>query len=281
MSRIALITGTSSGIGLSSAIHLAKAGFQVVATMRDPAKAGPLQERARAEGITLDVRPLDVQSDSSVQECVKDVLARHGHIDVLVNNAGAGLLGTLEQTTMESLRHTMEVNFFGVWRMTQAVFPAMREAKSGRVITVTSIGGLLGQPFNDAYCAAKFACEGFLESLAPVAQRLGIHLSNIQPGPVNTEFVASVKSKLTGAPAPGDAIYQPMLASYMAGSTEVFKLAQSGDDVARVIVEAATADKPHFRYLTSDLVRGLASRKYTDLTGDSIVTMMGSRLPSL
>jgi len=280
MSRIALITGTSSGIGLSSAIHLAKAGFQVVATLRDPAKAGALQERARAEGVSLDVRALDVQSDASVQTCVSEVLARHGRIDVLVNNAGAGFLGTMEQTSQEALRQTMEVNFFGVWRVTQAVFPAMREARSGRILTVTSIGGLIGQPFNDAYCAAKFACEGFLESLAPVAKRLGIHVSNIQPGPVNTEFVASVLAKQTGEPSPGDAIYRPMLAGYMAGSSEVFaKMGQTPDDVAKVIVEAATVPTPHFRYVTSERVRGLAATKYTDPTGDTVVAMTGSRLP--
>ena len=279
MARVALITGTSSGIGLDTAIQLAQAGFHTVATLRDTAKAGALQERARAAGVSLEVRALDVQSDASVSTCVKEVLERHGHIDVLVNNAGAGFLGTMEQTSMEALRQVMEVNFFGVWRMTQAVFPAMRAAKSGRIITVTSVGGLLGQPFNDAYCAAKFACEGFLESLAPVAKRLGIHLSNIEPGPVNTEFVNSVKAKLSGQPSPGDELYQPMLASYMAGSANVYKMAQTGEDIAKVIIEAATTPTPHFRYATSELVRGLGSRKYTDLTGDSIVTMMGSRLP--
>ena len=278
MARIALITGTSSGIGLSSAIQLAQAGFQVVATLRNVSKAGPLEERARGAGVSLDVRSLDVQSDMSVHTCVREVLERYGRIDVLVNNAGAGHLGSLEEVSMEELRQTMEVNFYGVWRMTQAVFPAMREARSGRILTVTSVGGLLGQPFNDAYCAAKFACEGFLESLAPVAQRLGIHLSAIEPGPVNTEFVSSVMQKRTGAASPE--VYRTMLEAYMSGSATVFKtMGQTPEDVARVIVEAATADKPHFRYVTSDMVRGLVSRKYTDVTGDSIVTLMGSRLP--
>jgi len=111
-----------------------------------------------------------------------------------------------------------------------------------------------------------------------VAQRLGIHLSNIEPGAVNTEFVTNVKAKLSGKPSPGDDLYQPMLDSYMAGAMDAYKAAQSGEDIAKVIVEAATAATPHFRYVTSEWVRGVASRKYTDPTGDSIVTLMGSRL---
>jgi len=277
MNRIALVTGTSTGIGLSTAIHLAKAGFKVVATMRNLAKAGPLKERAQKENVALDLRVLDVESDASVAGCVRDVLATHGQIDVLVNNAGQGYLGSMEQTSQEQLRKTMEINFFGVWRTTQAVFPHLREKRSGRVITVSSIGGLIGQPFNDAYCAAKFACEGYFESLAPVAKRLGIHLSLVEPGPVATEFVNTVlgqRKETQGV----DAAYQPLLDGYMRGSQEAFKISQTGDDIARVIVEAATAEAPHLRYVTSEWVRGLASRKYTDPTGDSIIALTGSRL---
>jgi NAD(P)-dependent dehydrogenase (short-subunit alcohol dehydrogenase family) len=278
MSRVALITGTSSGIGLDTAVHFAQAGFTTVATMRDLARSEPLQARAVAAGVSLDILPLDVSSDASVDTCVREVLERHGRIDVLVNNAGSGYLGTTEQTSLEALRQVMEVNFFGVWRMTQAVLPSMRAARSGRILTVTSVGGLIGQPFNDAYCAAKFACEGFLESLAPVARALGIHVSNIEPGPVATEFVSSVKAKISGAPGPGDADYQPLLDTYMASSAKAFSGAQTGADIARVLLEAATAAEPHFRYATSELVKGLVSRKYTDLTGDSIIAMTGSRL---
>ena len=278
MSRIALITGTSSGIGLDTAVHFAQAGFTTVATMRDLTKSEPLQARALAAGVALDIRRLDVQSDESVSACVREVLAQHGRIDVLVNNAGSGYLGTMEQTSAEALRQVMEVNFFGVWRMTQAVLPAMRAARSGRILTVTSVGGLIGQPFNDAYCAAKFACEGFLESLAPVARALGIHVSNIEPGPVATEFVSSVKAKVPTAPGPGAEDYQPLLDAYLNSSKNAFSGAQTGADIARVILEAATAAEPHFRYATSELVKGLVSRKYTDLTGDAIVAMTGSRL---
>lgn len=279
MKAVALVTGTSSGIGLSTAVQLAEAGFAVVATMRNPAKAEALQAAAAAAGVELDVRALDVQDAGSITACVNGVLGDYGRIDVLVNNAGSGLLATFEETTFEQLAQVMDVNFYGVWRVTEAVFPHMRRAGAGRIITNTSIGGLIGQPFNDAYCAAKFAVEGFMESLAPVASRLGIHISIVEPGPVNTEFVATVREKLGQVePTEASAAYASMRESYLAASSQVFAMAQTGADVARVMVEAATAAQPHLRYVTSELVRGIAGRKYVDLTGDSIVAMTGARL---
>jgi len=280
MAQIALVTGTSSGIGLSTAVLLAQSGFTVVATMRNLAKSAVLEAHAKSAGVPLDVRRLDVQDEASVEGCVREALGTYGRIDVLVNNAGAGYLGTLEQTPPDALRQTMDVNFFGVWRVTQAVFHTMRAARSGRIITVSSVGGLIGQPFNDAYCAAKFAVEGFMESLAPVAKRLGIHVSLVEPGPVNTEFVASVQEQMVKRPQPVHEDYRPMLDAYLAGTRQAFAtLGQTGDDVGKVIVEAATADAPHFRYTTSEFIRGIVSRKYVDPTGDSVVALSGARLP--
>lgn len=277
--KTALITGTSSGIGLSTAIQLAKAGYSVIATMRDVSKATALQTAAQAAQITVDVRPLEVQDDASVAACVQDVLARYGHIDLLVNNAGAGYPGTMEQTPMGDLRDVMETNFFGVWRVVQAVFPSMRQAGTGRIITVTSVGGLIGQPFNDAYCAAKFAVEGYMESLAPVAQRLGISLSLIEPGPVNTEFVASVVSKMVPPSPEIQAIYGPMINAYMTMSQKAFaNSGQTPDQVAEVILEAATAATPHFRYATSPAVLNRVAVKYNDPTGDTLVSQFASVL---
>ncbi|MDY7228927.1 SDR family oxidoreductase [Hyalangium rubrum] len=266
MAPVALVTGSSTGIGLSVAVHLAKAGFEVVATLRNPEKADRLRARAAEEGVTLDIRALDVESDDSVRQCVQGVLQRHGHIDVLVNNAGVGFFGSLEQTPIEALRRIMEVNFFGVWRVTQAVFPSMRERRSGRIITMSSIGGLLGQPFGEAYSSAKFAVEGFMESLAHVARHLGIHLSLIQPGPVLTEFVNTVL--VAGNGMAGEAgPYKPLFDAYISQSKAYFGPWQTGDDVARLTVEVATAAQPHLRYVTSERVRDMGARKYVDLTG--------------
>ncbi|GAC1561766.1 MAG: SDR family oxidoreductase [Ktedonobacteraceae bacterium] len=277
--KIALITGTSSGIGLSTAVQLAQHGFTVIATMRDTTKATQLEAHAREKGVNIDIRQLDVQDDASVTKCVQEVLQTHGRIDLLVNNAGAGFLGTMEQTSIRDLQRTMEVNFFGVWRVTRAVFPSMRVARSGRIITITSVGGLIGQPFNDAYCAAKFAVEGMMESLAPVAKRVGIDVCLIEPGPVNTNFVASV---VAGLPKPDQelqATYAPMLEAYMGGSQERFAtMGQTPEQIGQVIVAAATSEIPHFRYTTSEMIQGLVAQKYVDPSGDGIVAFFGARL---
>jgi NAD(P)-dependent dehydrogenase (short-subunit alcohol dehydrogenase family) len=279
MSRIALITGTSTGIGLSAAIALSRAGFSVIATMRNPGKADALRDRARAEGVAVDVRELDVQDDASVERCVRGVLEEHGRIDVLVNNAGAGHFGTTEMVSLDELRRTMDVNFYGVFRVTRAVLPSMRAARSGRIVSVTSVGGLIGQPFNDGYCAAKFAVEGMMESLAPVMKRLGVHVSLIEPGPVLTEFVASTRKRADVGPAVPDEAYRPLVEAYLAGTQQAFAtVGQTGDDVAKVIVEAATAEAPQLRYPTSEVVRGLVGRKYVDATGASALALSGGRL---
>ncbi|WP_394844742.1 SDR family oxidoreductase [Pendulispora brunnea] len=271
MPKIALVTGTSSGIGLSSAVGLARAGFTVIATLRDVKKAGPLRERAAREGVTLDIRALDVSVPTSVDAVVSEILTRYGKVDVLVNNAGAGYLGSLEQTPLTEFERMMDVNFFGVVRTTKALFPHMRAARSGRIITVSSVGGLLGQPFNDAYCAAKFAVEGLMESLVPMARAFGVHLSLIEPGPVNTEFVNNVLEATGRQPAASNDPYAPMLKSYMSAVEARYSSeAQTGDDIARIIVEAATTDAPHFRYPTSDMVKTVASYKYTDPTGNVV-----------
>lgn len=131
MTGIAVVTGTSSGIGLHTAVALSQAGFTVIATMRNPGRCGPLREEAGTSGAALDVRPMDVQSGESVATCIQEVLRAYGRIDVLVNNAGSGFLGTMEETSEQDLREVMEVNFFGVWRVTQAVFAGMRDAAAG------------------------------------------------------------------------------------------------------------------------------------------------------
>jgi NAD(P)-dependent dehydrogenase (short-subunit alcohol dehydrogenase family) len=268
--KTALVTGTSSGIGLSTAIELAKAGFTVTATLRDTAKGEAMMAKAKAEGVTLELAQLDVQDDTSVKNAVAALMHKHGRIDVLVNNAGAGYLGTLEQTPIEDAQRIMDINFFGVWRVTQAVLPHMREQKSGRIISVSSIGGLVGQVFNDAYCAAKFALEGTMESLAPVVKQLGIHVSVIEPGPVNTDFVANVGGLLKRQPVADDP-YLPLLQAYMSFIQKAFTGGQTPDDIAKVILEAAVSKTPQFRYVTSENVKQRALVKYVDPTGDSII----------
>ena len=280
MSNTAIVTGTSSGIGLETAVALAKAGFDVVATMRDLTRSERLRARADEAGVALEVRELDVQSASSITRCVAEVMERSGRIALLVNNAGAGYLGAMEQTSDATVQRMMDVNFFGVWRLTQAVFPSMRRAGAGHIISVTSIGGLLGQPFNDAYCASKFAVEGFMESLAPVARRLGIHISLIEPGAVHSEFVASVMHTSEHLTPELQGAYNDMLNAYTTAASQTYATAgQTSADVAACIVGVATSETPHFRYQTSEVIRGIVARKHVDPSGDSAVAMSGAPLP--
>ena len=188
---VALVTGTSSGIGLEAAIALAQANFRVVATMRNLERREALRTRAKEAGVEVDIRKLDITSDAESEQCVAGVLRDYGSIDVLVNNAGLGLVVTLEQVSLDEIREVMEVDFIGVARLTKLVLPGQRERGAGRILSITSVGGIVGQPFNDFYCAAKFAVEGMMESLAPVAKTFGVHVIVIEPGAVASEFIAT------------------------------------------------------------------------------------------
>src|SRR5436190_4618874 len=179
-------------MGLATAVGLARAGLTVVATMRDTGKGDALRRAAEDAGVEVDVRALDVTDFEQARACVDGVLADHGSVDVLVNNAGRGAVATLEQLSDAQLQEQLEVNYLGVARLTRLVLPSMRAAGSGRVVTVTSVGGAVGQPFADAYCAAKFAVEGLMQSLAPVAAKLGVTVSIVEPGAVGSEFVENV-----------------------------------------------------------------------------------------
>ncbi|WP_411103818.1 SDR family NAD(P)-dependent oxidoreductase [Streptomyces sp. cmx-4-9] len=273
--KTVLITGTSSGIGLAAAVAAAGAGWQVIATLRNPAKAGPLLEAAAEAGVAerIQVKRLDVVDHASVATCLEEVLAEYGHLDAVVNNAGAGRVGTIEQNGLDELRDTMEVNFFGVVEVTRAALPHLRASK-GRVITVTSVGGMVGQPFNEGYCAAKFAVEGFMESLAPVAARVGVGVTVVEPGAVASEFVASVGVDLPAMLAAAGP-YAPALRAYIDHVTQTFTEAQTPAEAAAPIIEALTAEQPAFRMQTSDWARTFVGLKTSDLDGSAVQNLMG------
>lgn len=269
---IVLVTGCSTGIGVHIAVGLAQAGHRVVATMRDLGKRQVLLAEAQKAGVELDLRALDVTEPASIDACVAGLMADYGRIDVLVNNAGAGVLASLEQTSDADLRWIMEVNFFGVWNLTKAVVRHMREAGKGRIVSVTSLGGMVGQPFNDAYCAAKFAVEGMMESLAPIALAMGIRVSVVEPGPVNTEFMTSANAASTQAEAAMTPPYQRIAANYHALSAQAFaSQGQSATEVAATVVEVVLAEMPPFRTMTSEMVRAMVAAKAGDETGNSVI----------
>ena len=266
---VALVTGTSSGMGLHTAIGLARAGLTVVATMRDTAKDADLRRAADEAGVEVDVRALDVTDVHQSEEAVAGVVADHGGVDVLVNNAGRGAVATLEQLSDEQLQAQLDVNYLGVARLTRLVLPGMRAAGRGRVVTVTSVGGAVGQPFADAYCGAKFAVEGLMQSLAPVAASFGVVVSVVEPGAVASEFTANVHRADAGADDGNP--YAGLLAAYLRRTAGAFDNAQTSQQAAGVIVEAATTDQPRFRWQTSAQAEQFVGLSLADLDGSRVV----------
>ena len=270
---ILLITGTSTGIGLATAVAAARAGFRVVATMRDTAKGALLHAAAREADVEVDIRTLDVTDPGSVTSCISAVTSQYGRLDAVVNNAGAGHVGTIEGETLDDVRAVMEVNFFGVVGVTKEVLPHLRET-GGRLVTISSVGGVVGQPFNEAYCAAKFAVEGFMESLTPVAASVGVPVTVVEPGAVTTEFVANVGVDL---PAMLQAVgpYGPALQAYLARTAAAFdpSRAQTPDAVATVIVDLLLSEHPPARLQTSETARQFVGAKLADLDGSAVQSL--------
>ena len=205
--KIALITGSSSGFGLLTSIELAKAGFRVVATMRDLGRRGPLDQAAAAAGAAaqLDIRQLDVTNLDSIPAFVDSVVRDHGRLDVLVNNAGFAVAGFAEDIKLEELRRQFETNFFGAVATTKAALPTMRRQRSGHIIMVSSIGGLLGSVTVSSYSASKHALEGWSESLRLELNALGIKVVLIEPGAFLTDIwtrgaVMGEKATTQGSP---------------------------------------------------------------------------------
>jgi short-subunit dehydrogenase len=274
MARI-LITGASSGIGQAAALQLAGA-HEVIATVRSDDACRVLLEQADQAGVHLDVALLDVTDFGAVDGLITS-LVEAGGIDVLIQNAGAGHVGTTEELDFDELRACMELNFFAAAHIVQAALPSMRARHRGRIIVVTSVGGVVGQPFNDAYCAAKFAIEGLLESLHPIAGAVGVQVTVLEPGPVATKFIDNLTG-LESVFAGGDAPYAAEKAAYMArlGSPERLAGMQTADEVAQVVVDLVEADDPPFRAQTSAWSTEFIGIKLSDLDGRATTLMTGS-----
>jgi NAD(P)-dependent dehydrogenase (short-subunit alcohol dehydrogenase family) len=191
-----LITGSSTGIGLATAVALARARHDVYATMRHPDRSPELQTIAHQESLPITIVRLDVDSDDSVMQAVRQVLAERGHIDALVNNAGLFLLGAVEDVPLGVFRQTMETNYFGALRCIQAVLPSMRERRSGCIINVTSIAGRIAMGAAAPYAASKFALEALSEALAQEVKAFNIRVAIVEPGFIQTPIF----DKLTNDP---------------------------------------------------------------------------------
>jgi NAD(P)-dependent dehydrogenase (short-subunit alcohol dehydrogenase family) len=188
--KVAIITGSSSGIGLLTAIEFARSGYRVVATMRDLARSQRLEDAAQIAGVRyrLDLRRLDVTEFDSIAGVIDDIVRDHGRIDVLVNNAGFSVAGFGEDLSLDDYRHQFETNFFASVAMSKAVLPGMRRQRAGHIIQVASVAGRVGTPLLSAYCSSKHALEGFSESLRIETHSIGIRVVLVEPGAFDTDI---------------------------------------------------------------------------------------------
>ncbi len=243
---IALITGSSSGIGLETSVYLARRGYTVWATMRSLEKAGELQKIIESERLPIEIAPLDVCNDSSVKNAVAKILQKSGRIDVLVNNAGYGLRGAVEEVSLAEWQAQFETNFFGAIRVTQAVLPQMRKQKSGTIVNISSVLGRMAIPFTGPYTASKFALEGLSETLRYELAPWGIRVILIEPGFIATNFQAN--AQLSQNAQREDSPYAQFKQANARRVQGRINRAPSGAVVAQAIYEAISRPNPKLRY---------------------------------
>ncbi len=268
---VVLITGSSSGIGLATALHFARLGHDVQAGVRSPATATELTQAIEAERLPIRVVTLDVDDAASVTRTVDEVLARSGRIDVLVNNAGIGGGGPIGDVPVDWARTLFETNYFGTIRMIQAALPGMRERRSGAIVNVSSIAGRVAIAGHGHYSAVKHALEAASEALAQEVVAFGIRVAIVEPGVVITPIFT--KARRFADPASPYAVHVRRLLLFYQMQ---MKTPSQPADVARVIHEAATTEAPKLRYLVGEDARRLDAgrRRLTDeefvATGDEM-----------
>ena len=243
-SRVVLITGASSGLGRAAAEHLAGLGHRVFGASRNPTR----------DGLPYEPVALDVTDDDSVARGVAAVIEAAGRLDVLCNNAGVGIAASIEDTTMEEARWLMETNFFGALRMCQAVLPIMRAQGSGRIVNTSSIGGLMGLPFQGLYSASKFAIEGLTEALRMEVAPFGIHVVLLEPGDFNTPFTGNRRETTADGASPYAQARARALAVIEADEGKGLAPEAIGPVLARIIASPA----PRLRYQVGALEQRLA-----------------------
>src|SRR5215472_1167831 len=248
--RIAVVTGSSSGIGLVTCVELARSGYRVIATMRDLARSGRLEEAATKAGVRdrLDLRRLDITENETLAPMVEAVVRDHGRVDLLVNNAGFSSAGFAEDIQLHELRHQMETNFFGNVAMTKAVLPVMRRQRSGHIIQVSSVGGRASAPLLSCYNASKFALEGWSEALRIEVHSLGIRVVLIEPGDYDTDIwtrnvVIGEQAKSPNSPNKERSQRFAEFIKSRAGKR------RDPQEVAQLIVRVASKPNPKLRYL--------------------------------
>jgi NAD(P)-dependent dehydrogenase (short-subunit alcohol dehydrogenase family) len=229
---IALITGTSSGIGLATAVSLARRGHKVIATMRNLLGATELQKIISMEQLPITVADLDVNDDTSVERSIGRALAENGRIDVLVNNAGLGLGGSVEELPLDVFREVMETNYFGPLRCIKAVLPSMRERRHGCIVNVTSISGRIALAPQAAYAASKWAFEALSECLAQEMRAFNVRVAIVEPGVIATPIFSKARPLLTESPYPHARRQRALFAASLAQPTSPYVV---GEKICQIV----------------------------------------------
>lgn len=244
--RVALITGSSSGIGLATAVMFARNGINTYASMRSLKKSNTITELASNEDLPLQVIQLDVNDDTSVRDAVSKIVTENERIDVLINNAGFGVFGSVEDISIEEMKAQFETNFFGVIRLTQLVIPIMRRQKSGTIVNITSVGGRLSLPVLSAYHSTKFALEGLSESISYELEPFGIRVIIIEPGVIKTNIMnSSIFAKKAQDPT---SPYFSLIQKVENNFKLMMENNSSPPEVAKVILKALMSENPELRY---------------------------------
>jgi NAD(P)-dependent dehydrogenase (short-subunit alcohol dehydrogenase family) len=245
--KVAVVTGSSSGIGREISLMLARKGFATYATMRNLAKGSELKDIADKEKLPLKIVQLDVTDDSSVNGAIQTILDESNRIDVLVNNAGYGLTGALEDLSIDEIKSQYETNVFGLVRTTQSVIPIMRKQNAGTIVNISSGLGRFGIATTSAYVSSKFAVEGLSESMSYELEPFGIRTIIIEPGVIKTNFFNSavLAKKSQGTQSP----YIQLMKSMESGMAKLIENAADPAYVAKVVIDAIMDEKSKLRYL--------------------------------
>ncbi len=263
MQKVALVTGSSSGIGLETALALAKDGYHTFASMRDVSKSGELENAAKKDNLPIEVMELDVDKEESIITAIKKVMESSGRLDVLVNNAGYGQFGCTEDVSVEDFRKQFETNFFSIVRIIQEVAPIMRNQKSGNIINISSVVGRMGLPGSPAYISSKFALEGLVECLRYELGQFGIKTTLIEPGVIKTNFFESMKIPDSET----DPKYKELTDHILAGLKMMVQMGTAPSQVAEAILKAIHDDEMLPRYVVgTDAAMFMEAKKMkTDL----------------
>ena len=259
MEKVALVTGSSSGIGYETSLSLAREGYFTYATMRDLKKANAVKKIAEDENLPLKVIELDVDNEKSAEDAIKSIIDEKQRIDVLVNNAGWGIWGTAEDVSIEEFREQFETNFFSVVRMIQKVAPVMRKQGTGDIVNISSIAGRIGFPVSTAYISSKFALEGLSESIRFELGQFGVNVIIIEPGVIKTNFFDSMK---TAKKADESSAYKEITEKVISGVKMMAEMGTAPKEVANVIIKSLKEEKPLPRYVVgNDAVMFLEAKK--------------------